>query len=199
MAAAKEVQINLEAWLAEKLRRHSGHAADAFRKLCRKCDAGFLAWRYAQLTMWEHHEARDAFFSLDSWIATGGLNLDDLRRLSERAKELWEGIRRLRSSPLVAQLAYERKIRKDDLLNPFGGCPFEGLFNIAEFAEAVGPQKRPDYNEMLEEIVRHVKERTGKYADTLLSRIHEALDLPQPTPEAMKQWRTSRGIAERKR
>ena len=111
-------------------------------------------------------------------------------------------IGRLRETRLVRILAGQGdEIRKGDLLHPDCNYKrhFEGILNLPEFAKLVGPQKKPDYNELLEEIVLHVHDCTGKWHDTSLSEILRALGLPQSTPEALKQWRQNHELVDKKR
>ena len=204
-------------WLAEQLQREGRVPLDAFEKLCDKCDRNFLAWHFATLATpsfepdplpkeFEHspQKPRDRvqMFPLDSWeTATKGQTPDDLRSIAEGAKRLMRHIERLRETRLVRILAVEGKIKRGDLLHPYCNYKrhFEGILDLPESAKRVGPQKKPDYNEVLTEIVLHVHDCTGKWHDTLLSEILEALSLPQSTPEALKQWRTGRGLADKKR
>ena len=113
-----------------------------------------------------------------------------------------ELIERLRETRLVRILAADQgKIKRGDLLHPYCNYKrhFEGILDLPESAKRAGPQKKPDYNEMLTEIVLHVHDCTGKWHDNSLSEILQALGLPQSTPEALKQWRQGRGLVDKKR
>ena len=207
----------LRTWLAEQLQRDTRFPLVAFKKLCEKCDKNFLVWHFATLATpsfkpdplpkgFEHfpQKPRDKvqMFPLDSWkTATKSLNLDDLRSIARGVKRLMRHIEKLRQTRLVRFLAAQGKIKRGDLLHPYCNYKrhFEGILDLPESAKSVGPQKKAEYNEVLTEIVVHVHDHTNKWHDTPLSEILRALGLPQSTPEALKQWRRSRGLVDKKR
>ena len=204
-------------WLAEQLQRDTKFPLYTFKELCDKCDRNFLIWHFATLATTsfkpdplskefecspQKPRNRVQMFPLDSWeTATKGQTPEDFRSIAERAKRLMKHIERLRETRLVRILAGGDKIRKGDLLHPDCNYKrhFEGILDLPESAKRVGPQKKPDYNEVLEEIVLHVHDCTRKWHDTSLSEILRALGLPQSTPEALKQWRQNHGLVDKKR
>ena len=78
---------------------------------------------------------------LDSWdSATGGLDLDDLRKIARVAAKLWSKVRPLRRSPLVQFLIQIGELPRssDDVLTGLPGCgdPFRGLKELPELAKS---------------------------------------------------------------
>jgi len=207
----------LESWLVGALQRDTKVPLNAFKKLCDKCDKNFLVWHFATLATpsfepdplpkeFEHFPQKPRekvqMFPLDSWkTATDDQTPDDLRSVANGAEHLMEQIERLRKTRLVRILAALGKIRRGDLLHPDCNYKrrFEGILGLPESAKYVGPQKKAEYNEVLAEIVLHVHDCTGKWHDSSLSEILQALGLPQSTPEALKQWRQGRGLVDKKR
>jgi hypothetical protein len=156
------------------LRERNRAALDAYESLCSKCDRGALNLHFGMLM-------DPDFQRRDTWeTATGGLNRDDLRAISCHADRLRHSIEKLRRTSFIAALVVEGRLHPEDLLHPSLSLEsrFNGLSNLASFAETIGPRARPDVNQTIDELVKYVHQSTGSPNYGKLEIIFEALNIP---------------------
>ena len=210
--------------LHESLRRQLGATYEplaAFERLSEKCDREFLTWQFFTLAA---SRGENPIFALDSWKATGGRTAEDLDAIKARVLKLLKEIEKLRRTPLIGVLAADpkmKKIKQGDLLHPYCDfrLPFEGILGLPRFVRgddpylptvrkteskyeptpAIGPQKKPTFNEILTGIVKHVYEHTGRWHDREVAEVLHALDLPHGTTDSLKNWRNQRGLVSKRR
>jgi hypothetical protein len=164
----------------------------AFRELCKQgCDSDTLNFFLSELMggevqvpvpddiksnkeNWVVHPT-----ALDRWeTASGGRNLDDLERISRKARELLNTIKELRRTPFIVDMNERNEITKPDLLALTAHLPefleahFDALLNLKQLAQKYcGPRKYTDLTRLMIHLIKYVRERTGDYQDDLLSTL----------------------------
>ena len=144
------------------------------------CDPKYLKWTLSWLAK-DHYTSKGKkvpLHSLDSWDdAAAGRNLDDLKRIAKKAEWLMDEITQLKMTPLLRSLESAGHFSIADLLYRTNipdshKSRFEGLLKLPELAKDVaGPQKYRDRKEIQIKLLKHVRERTGKWQDQLVAKI----------------------------
>lgn len=186
----------------------SRNGIKGFNELCRKgCDPHILGRSFIWLYVCEsalndksqenidkdkNSILSDYSYSTDS----GEFDLENLQKISKKARELREEINRLKNTGLVRYLSAYNLIKTDDLLSGHPLFPdnrFFGILNIVEFAKELKSSRRPDRVRLGTEIYQHIYEKTGDWNDEQVAYILNDLfpnpDNPTYTEACLRQWR----------
>jgi hypothetical protein len=216
-AVSRSIRPEVPAFLAAKLTRigrnsfvtlcdQCGGAASETRQtpLCHELAYWFDLLATSEVTL--SSERKVHIRSLDSYeSALGGLTPADLKKIEAEAESLVQTINRLKTTPLVRDMAQRGMIPAGDLLGGVVDLPcgaqFDTLLRLREIAKMrlgnPGNPRKVDFDSDLARVYRFIRQHSAGWHDERVADILNDLfsDRPEPfTQSGLKQWRWNHGL-----